>query len=48
MYEIKRDNRLSHALVHFVIDRASLFTDHHCLAHQFVPSTKHFKTVYLL
>ena len=26
--EIKRDNRLSLALVHLVIDRASLFTDH--------------------
>ena len=28
MYEINRLSRLSHALVHFVIDRASLFTDH--------------------
>ena len=28
MYEINRFRRLSQALVHFVIDRASLFTDH--------------------
>ena len=28
MQEVKRDNRLSQASVHFVIDRASLFTDH--------------------
>ena len=28
MYDIKRFRRLSQALVHFVIDRASLFTDH--------------------
>ena len=28
MSEIKRDNRLSQAFVHFVIDRASLSTDH--------------------
>ena len=27
-YEINRFRRLSQALVHFVIDRASLFTDH--------------------
>ena len=27
MYEINRFRRLSQALVHFVIDRASLFTD---------------------
>ena len=26
--KIERDNRLVHALVHFVMDRASLFTDH--------------------
>ena len=28
MYEIKRDNRLSQAFVHFVTTRASLFSDH--------------------
>ena len=28
MYEINRFIRLSQALVHFVIDRASSFTDH--------------------
>ena len=28
MYDINRFRRLSQALVHFVIDRASLFTDH--------------------
>ena len=28
MYDIKRAKRLSHALVHSVIARASLFTDH--------------------
>ena len=28
MYEINRFRRLSQALVHFVMDRASLFTDH--------------------
>ena len=27
-YEINRFRRLSQALVHFVIDRANLFTDH--------------------
>ena len=28
MYAIKRTHRLSHAFVHFVTARASLFTDH--------------------
>ena len=38
MYEIERHNRLSQALVHFVIDRASLFTDHGYRVFQFVSS----------
>ena len=38
MYEIKRDNRLSQALVHLAIDRASLFTDHKNQVVPYVPS----------
>ena len=37
MYEINRFKRLSQALVHFVIDRAILFTDHKYRVVQFLP-----------
>ena len=41
--EIKRDNRLSQALVHFVIDRASLFTDHRISGLPIRAKYKHFQ-----
>ena len=37
IYEINRFKRLSDALVHFVMDRASLLTDHRTSRLQFVP-----------
>ena len=40
--EIKRHNRLSHALVHCVIDRASLFTDHRMSGLPMRAKYKHF------
>ena len=39
------DNRLSQALVHFVIDRASLFTDHRILGRPMRAKYKHFRTI---
>ena len=46
MSEIKRDNRLSHALVHFVIDRANLFTDHRISGRPIRAKYKHFRTIW--
>ena len=46
MKEIKRDNRLSHALVHFVIDRASLFTDHRMSGLPIRVKYKHLRTIW--
>ena len=45
MYEINRFKRLSHALVHFVIDRASLFTDHRISGLPIRAKYKHFRTI---
>ena len=45
MYEIKRDNRLSHALVHSVTDRASLFTEHRISDRPIRAKYKHFRTI---
>ena len=46
MWEIKRDNRLSQALVHFVIDRASLFTDRRISGLPIRAKYKHFRTIW--
>ena len=46
MYEIKRFRRLSQALVHFVIDRASLFTDHRISGLPIRAKYKHFGTIW--
>ena len=46
MYEINRFSRLSHALVHFVIDRASLFTDHKVSNLPTHAKYKHFRTIW--
>ena len=43
-YEIKRANRLSQALVHFVIDRANLFTDHRMSSLPIRVKHMHFRT----
>ena len=45
MYEINRFNRLSQALVHFVMDRASLFTDHRISGREIRAKYKHFRTI---
>ena len=45
MYEINRFRRLSQALVHFVIDRASLFTDHKISGLPIRAKYKHFRTI---
>ena len=45
MYEIKRDERLSHAFVHVVTDRASLFTEHRTSDLPIRAKYKHFKTI---
>ena len=44
MLEIKRDGRLAQALVHFVIDRASLFTDHRISGLPIRAKYNHFRT----
>ena len=45
MYEINRFWRLSQALVHFVIDLASLFTDHKMSGRPIRAKYKHFRTI---
>ena len=45
MSEIKRDNRFTQALVHFVTDRASLFTDHGISGLPIRLKYKHFRTI---
>ena len=45
MYEINRFKRLSQALVHFVMDRASLFTDHKISGRPILAKYKHFRTI---
>ena len=45
MLEIKRRNRLSQALVHFVIDRALLFTEHRISSRPMSAKKKHFRTI---
>ena len=45
MYEINRFRRLSQALVHFVIDRASLFTDQRISGLPIRATYKHFRTI---
>ena len=44
MYDINRFLRLSQTLVHFVIDRASLFTDHRISSLPFRTKCTHFNT----
>ena len=46
MLEIRRDSRLSQALVHFVIDRASLFSDHRISGRPIRANLKHFRAYY--
>ena len=46
MYEINRFRRLSQALVHFVIGRASLFTDHRISGRPIRAKYKHFWTIW--
>ena len=46
MYEINRFKRLSQALVHFVIDRASLFIDHRISGLPVRAKYKHFRTIW--
>ena len=46
MYEINRFRRLSQTLVHFVIDRASLFTDHRISGRPIRVKYKHFRTIW--
>ena len=46
MYEINRFRRLSQALVHFVIDRANLFTDHRISGRPIRAKYKHFRTIW--
>ena len=43
--ERKRQNRLSQAFVHFVIDRASLFTDHRISGRPIRAKYKHLRTI---
>ena len=45
MYEIKRDNRLSQALVHSVIDRANLFTNQRMSGLAIRARYTHFKAI---
>ena len=45
IYEINRFRRLSQALVHFVMDRASLFTDHNTSNRPILAKYKHFRTI---
>ena len=44
MYEIKRAERLSQALVHSVMARASLFTDHEVSGLPIRAKFRHFRT----
>ena len=46
MYEINRFRRLSQALVHFVIDRPRLFTDHRISGLPIRANYKHFRTIW--
>ena len=46
IYEINRFRRLSQALVHFVMDRASLFTDHGISGQPIRAKYKHFWTIW--
>ena len=46
IYEINRFRRLSQALVHFVIDRASLFTDHRISGLPILAKYKNFRTIW--
>ena len=46
IFEIKRFRRLSQALVHFVIDRASLFTDHRISSLPMRAKYEHFRTIW--
>ena len=46
IYEINRFRRLSHVLAHFVIDRASLFTDHRISGLPIRAKYKHFITIW--
>ena len=46
MYEINRFKRLSQVLVHFVMDRASLFTDHRMSGLPIRAKYKHFRTIW--
>ena len=45
MHEVKRANRLSHALVHLVIDRASLVTDPKISGLQIRAKYRHFRSL---
>ena len=46
IYEINRCRRLSQTLVHFVIDRASLFTEHRISGLPIRAKYKHFRTIW--
>ena len=46
IYEINRFRRLSQALDHFVIDRASFFTDHRISGRPIRAKYKHFRTIW--
>ena len=46
MHEINRFRRLPQALFHFVIDRASLFTDHRISGLPIRAKYKHFRTIW--
>ena len=46
MEEIKRDNRLSQASVHFVIDRVNLFTDQRISGLRMRARFQHFRTIW--
>ena len=45
-YEINRFRRLSQALVHFVMDRTSLFTDHKISGRPILAKYTHFRTIW--
>ena len=45
MYEIKRAERLSQALAHLVIARASLFTDHKISGQPMLAKYRHLRTI---
>ena len=46
IYEINRFRRLSQALIYFVMDRASLFTDHKISGRPILAKYKHFRTIW--